>query len=65
MQAGELIDPGGRVLALLTAYGHGRGSSVETDGKFAHLWTMRDGKATQIEGYTDCETARSDAGLKA
>jgi uncharacterized protein len=64
MQAEEYIVLEDRVLVLLTAYGRGRGSGIETEGKYAHVWTMRDGKATRIEGFTDWATARKSVGLE-
>jgi hypothetical protein len=63
MQAEQLIDLGEQVLVLLTAHGRGKGSTVETEGRYAHLWTMRDGRATRIVGYTDWDSARRDAEL--
>jgi ketosteroid isomerase-like protein len=55
--------PGDRVLVLMTTYARGRGSGIETEGKYAHIWTFRDGKATRIEGFIDWASARAKAGL--
>jgi hypothetical protein len=59
----ELIDLGERALALITVYGRGKDSGVETEGRYAHVWTMRDGKATRFEGYSDWADARTAVGL--
>jgi ketosteroid isomerase-like protein len=63
MKAEEFIDLDSRVLVLITASARGKGSSVETAGKYAHLWTMHGGKATRIVGYLDWDTPRADLGL--
>ena len=64
-KAEELIDlPGDRVLVLMTTHARGRGSGIETEGKYAHIWTFRDGKATRIEGFIDWASARAKARLE-
>lgn len=40
-----------RVLAVGNYTGHGAGG--ELDARFAHLWTVRDGKATRFEQFAD------------
>lgn len=64
MKAEEIVDIGDRVLVLLTAYGRGRGSTIETEAKYGHLWTMRGGIATRLEGYLDWDSARTSAGIE-
>jgi uncharacterized protein len=61
--ADEFIPSGDRVLVLFTARGRGKGSSVEVEAHWAHLWTFRDGKATRVEGFTDQAEAKRAAGL--
>lgn len=61
--ADELIDVGDRVVVLATARGRGKGSGVEAETKFAHVWTMRAGKATKIAAYTDRAEALKAVGL--
>lgn len=51
---------GDRILVLFTARGRGKGSSVEVEAHWAHLWTFRAAKATRIEGFI-----RQSDGLKA
>ncbi len=60
----EFIDLGERVLVLITVRGRGKGSSIETAGKYAHIWTMRDGKATRFVGYSDWGKALKSVGLR-
>jgi uncharacterized protein len=61
--ADEFIPSGDRVLVLFTARGRGKGSSVEVEAHWAHLWTFRDGKATRVEGFTGQAEAKRAAGL--
>ena len=50
-------------LVLTTVYGRGKDSNIETEGKYAQLWTMRHGKATRFAGYTDWTKALEAVGL--
>ena len=43
------------MLIHLTAVG--RVSGVEADTRYAHVWTMRDGKGIRVEGYRGQEAA--------
>jgi ketosteroid isomerase-like protein len=61
--ADEFLAAGDRVLVLFTAKGKGKGSSVEVEAHWAHLWTFREGKATRVEGFTDQTEAKQAAGL--
>ena len=63
VQAEEYIDLGERVLVLITISGRGKDSNIEVEGKYAHVWTIRDGKATRFAGYTDWDKARKSVGL--
>jgi ketosteroid isomerase-like protein len=63
IEAEKFIDLGERVLVLITVYGRGKDSSIETEGKYAQLWTMRAGKATRFVGYTDWADALEAVGL--
>ncbi len=53
-----------RVLVFITARGRGKGSSVDVEAHWAHLWTLREGKATRVEGFIDQAEARKAAGLR-
>jgi len=63
----QILDLGDeRVLTLAIEHGRGRGSGAEVQSnKTAHLWTLRDGKATQLDLYLDRDRALEDAGLTA
>ena len=53
-----------RVLVTFTARGPGKGSSVEVEAHWAHLWTFRGQKATRIEGFIHQSDAFEAAGLE-
>jgi ketosteroid isomerase-like protein len=56
----DVIDAGDdRVLTLAVEHGRGRGSGAQVASqKTAHLWTIRDGKAVQVDLFLDRERAR-------
>ena len=51
------------VVVMFTARGRGKGSSVEVEARWAHVWTFRGGKATKVEGYMDRDEALRAVGL--
>jgi ketosteroid isomerase-like protein len=61
--ADEFIPVEGGVLVLLTARGHGKGSTVDVEAHWAHLWTFREGEAMRVEGFVDQAEGRRAAGL--
>src|SRR5690349_20149539 len=63
MHAHEFIEAGDKVVVLATARGRGKGSGVEAETEFAHVWTMRGGKAIRIAAYFDQAEALKAAGL--
>jgi uncharacterized protein len=52
-----------RVLGLVTFRGRGRGSGIDVELRYAHLFTSRDGRVTNIEGFLSWEEAKEAAGL--
>jgi ketosteroid isomerase-like protein len=61
--ADEFISVRGGVLVLFTARGRGKGSSVDVEAHWAHLWTFHDGRATRVEGFVDQAEALRAVGL--
>jgi ketosteroid isomerase-like protein len=61
----QIIDVGqGRVLTLAVEHGRGRGSGAQVQAaRTAHLWTLRDGKAVQIDLFLDRKRALEAVGL--
>jgi ketosteroid isomerase-like protein len=59
----RFIDLGDRVLILCRAEFRARGSGIEMEVPFAHLVTIRDGKATSLSMFSDQGAAMEAAGL--
>jgi ketosteroid isomerase-like protein len=59
----RFIEAGGRVLALMTISGRGKGSGVPVVIRSADLWTIRDGKIAELVGYPDRAEALEDVGV--
>jgi ketosteroid isomerase-like protein len=61
----QLIDAGDdQVLTLAVEHGRGRGSGAEVQAaQTAHLWTLRDGRAVQLDLFLDRRRALRAAGL--
>lgn len=53
----------GRMLALLTFRGIGKGSGAEVEVRYAHLARFREGLLERIDGYGDWDEALRAAGL--
>ncbi len=49
----EFLDAGDRVVVLGRFRGRGKASGGTLDAPFAHVWTLRDGKAVQHRNYAD------------
>lgn len=46
-----------RVLVFLHMRARGRGSGVEVESRYAHLWTMDGGRAVRVDAYYDRDRA--------
>ena len=55
----DLVVAGDRVAVLIHLTAVGRGSGIEADTRYAHVWTMRSGKGVMVEAYRDPEAALS------
>jgi ketosteroid isomerase-like protein len=53
----DVIDSGDRVAVLLHLFARGRGSGIEVEARYAHVWTMRDGKGVRVDAYADPDEA--------
>jgi len=58
----EYLDAGDKVVVVARSRGTARGSGMELDQRFAHVWTVRGGKLARIEVYTDRREALEAAG---
>jgi ketosteroid isomerase-like protein len=62
----ELVDLGDdRVLAVQHATGRAKGSGIETEIRYAVIYTLRDGKIVRGREYIDRDHALDAAGLRA
>jgi ketosteroid isomerase-like protein len=60
----ELIDLGDQVLRLTIEHGTGRCSGAQVNARRnAHVWTLRDGEAVQLDLYLERDAALSAVGL--
>jgi len=59
-----MIDLGDKVLVLVRDFGRRAGDTREVAVTSAAIWTVRDGKVTQVTFYADRDRALADLGLK-
>jgi len=53
----DLLDGDGCVLILLRSRVRGKGSGINVEARYAHLWTMRDGRGVRVDAYSDRDEA--------
>ena len=53
----RLIDAGDTLGVFLHSRAKGKGSGVEVEGRYAHVWTMREGKGVRVVAYADPQVA--------
>jgi uncharacterized protein len=56
-QVESTLRMGDRVLVNIHLTAVGRESGAEVNARYAHLWTMRDGRGVAVDGYYDPEKA--------
>jgi ketosteroid isomerase-like protein len=59
----EIIDAGDQVLVVAHHQGRGRESGVKVDTRFYEVYTLREGKVSRVDEYTEREEAIAAAGL--
>jgi ketosteroid isomerase-like protein len=59
----EIIDAGKQVVVVVHERGRGKGSGIEVDHRFAHVWTIRDGRAVAFHAFTKRTEALEAVGL--
>jgi uncharacterized protein len=57
----EVIEAGPKLVACLHLSAKGRESGATVDARYAHVWTMREGKAARVDAYYDREEALAAA----
>jgi ketosteroid isomerase-like protein len=63
LTAEGFFEAGERVVVPFEVHALGRGSGVAVHRRWAHVWTMRGGKAIRFEVYLDPDQALAAAGL--
>jgi ketosteroid isomerase-like protein len=53
----EMAEAGDRVAVAFRIVARGKGSGLELEEHWAHVWTMRDGKAVRVEGFASRDDA--------
>jgi uncharacterized protein len=53
----RIVAKGDRVALLLHSSAVGKGSGVEVESRYAHVWTMRGGRGTRVDTYDDVTAA--------
>ena len=63
LDAEELIDAGSSVVLIVRERGHGRGSGVPFEDRWAQVWTFSRGRIVRWELFPDGESALDAVGL--
>ena len=61
----ELLACGDRVIGLGFERGRSRATGVAFAAAFAHIWTLREGRAVRLQGIVDTAAIRQAFGLEA
>jgi ketosteroid isomerase-like protein len=64
LEVDALHDAGERVVALIHQRGRSKANGLPVDMSFAQVWTIKDGKQTRMDMYSDCGEALEAAGLR-
>ncbi len=60
----RIVAAGDRVVSIELARGRGRGSGLETEGRYASIWTFVNGRVTRVEVGFDPQEALKAVGLE-
>ena len=60
----EIIDAGDQVVVVAHHKGRGRGSGINVDARFYEVYTLREGKVSRVDEYTERAEALEAAGLR-
>ena len=53
----EARHEGDRVVVIIHLEARGRGSTAEVDARYAHVWTIADGRGTRVDAFYEPEEA--------
>jgi ketosteroid isomerase-like protein len=60
----RIVAVGDRVLSIVAVRGRGRGSGLETEARYASIWTFLNGRVTRVEIGYDPDEALKAVGLE-
>jgi ketosteroid isomerase-like protein len=63
LEVDALHDAGNKVVVLVRQNGRSKTAGMPVEMSFAQVWTLRDGKQTRMEMYSDRDEALAAAGL--
>lgn len=63
LEPSQFFEHGDKVVVILEMTGRGRTSGVPVEERIAHLWTISDGLAVELQAFTDPADALEAAGL--
>jgi uncharacterized protein len=58
----DVVEAGDRVGLFIHLKARGRESGISVDRRYAHVWTVRDGRGVRVEAYDDPAAAREALG---
>jgi ketosteroid isomerase-like protein len=64
IEAERFTDAGDSVLVFTRHTGQAKGSGLPTEGEFADVWTLRDGRVVRLDQYRERTTALEALGLR-
>ena len=65
LEAEDFIDAGDSVVVPFNVRARGKESGVEVDRRWAHIWTLRNGRVVRFEVHLDVAEAVRSVGLEA
>ena len=63
LEVDDILDAGDKVVVLVRQHGRSKAAGMPVEMSFAQVWTLRDGKQTRMDMYSDREEALEAAGL--
>ena len=63
LEVDAIHDAGDKVVVLVRQHGRSKAAGMPVEMSFAQVWTLRDGKQTRMDMYSDREEALEAAGL--
>ena len=64
LEVDALHDAGDKVVVLVRQRGRSKAAGMPVEMSFAQVWTLRDGKQTRMDMYSDLDEALEAAGLR-